>query len=134
MSIAPHSGHDSQTTAEHNLQGTTVDARDPARLRQAIDLALNYRGDVTIVRRGEAQPIEGYVFDCKTDRATGAVSVRIIPAGRDERIAVPLTDIERISFTGRDPASGKSFETWVKKYVEKKTAGESANIESDPLD
>src|SRR5262245_53144622 len=128
MSIAPHSGHDSQILAEHHLQGTTVDARDPAMLRQAIDLAMNYRGDVTIVRRGETQPIEGYVFDCRNDRATGAVSVRIIAAGRDERITVPLSDIERILFTGRDTASGKSFETWVRKYVQKKTAGESASI------
>jgi hypothetical protein len=133
MSIAPHAGHDSQIMPEHNLQGTTVDATDPARLRQAVALALHYRGDVSITLRN-AQVIEGYTFDCRMDRAAGTESVRIIPAGREERIAVPLADIAKLAFTGRDTASGKSFETWVKKYVEKKTAGESASIESEALD
>jgi hypothetical protein len=134
MSIAPHAGHDSQIMPEHNLHGTEVDARDPHMLRKAVDLALHYRGDVTITRRGSNETIEGYIFDCKTDRATGDQSVRIIPAGRDERITVPLADIAKLAFTGRDTASGKSFETWVKKYIEKKMAGESASIESETLD
>jgi hypothetical protein len=32
---------------------------------------------------------------------------------------------------GRDTAAGKSFETWVKKYREKKAAGEK-NIRLEP--
>ena len=31
-------------------------------------------------------------------------------------------------------AAGKSFETWVKKFVSRKLAGESASIESEPLE
>ena len=40
-------------------------------------------------------------------------------------------DIARLEFTGRDTAAGKSFETWVKKYREKKAAGEK-NIGLEP--
>jgi hypothetical protein len=115
----------------------SVDASDASALRKAIDLALHYRGDVTIERKENASTspsLEGYIFDCKTDRASGAMLVRLIPTGSDERIAVPLTDIARLTFSGKDTASGKSFETWMKKYVQKKMAGESANIESEVLD
>ena len=37
-------------------------------------------------------------------------------------------------FSGRDMAHGKSFETWVNKFIEKKLAGETASIECDTLD
>ena len=30
-----------------------------------------------------------------------------------------------LAFTGRDTAAGKSWEAWMKKYAEKKAAGES---------
>lgn len=133
MSIAPHSGHDDQAPVEHNLQGNVVDASDPALLRQAIDLAVHYRGDVTLTLRSRTT-IEGYIFDCKTDQASGAVSLRMIPAGRDETVIVPLAEIEQLAFSGRDTASGKSFETWVKKYVEKKLAGQAASIEAEALE
>lgn len=116
-------------------QGLVADAGDPELLRRAIDLAFDYRGDVTIVRRSSPQPIEGYIFDRKIDRVgTSETVVRIIPSDGGARLTIPLSDIKRIEFTGRDTASGKSFETWVKKYVEKKMAGESASIESEPLD
>ena len=61
--------------------------------------------------------------------------VRVIPTAgpkdRLERIAVPYSDIAGLAFTGRDTAAGKSWEAWVKKYMEKKAAGES-NIEIKP--
>ena len=50
---------------------------------------------------------------------------------RREAHRSPTTEIARLEFTGRDTAAGKSFETWVKKYQEKKAAGEK-NIRLDP--
>jgi hypothetical protein len=117
-----------------SLQGYSVDASDQAALRKAIDLALDYRGDVTITTtRSSPRAIEGYVFDRREDGALG-VCVRVIPRDGAPRMTIPLADITRIEFTGKDTASGKSFETWVKKYIEKKTAGECASIESESLD
>ena len=49
-------------------------------------------------------------------------------------MTVAYDDIAELRFTGRDTAAGKSFDTWMKKYVTKKLAGEAANIEADPLD
>ncbi len=115
------------------LAGTVVDASDPEALRLAIDAALSYRGDVTITRRSTGQPIEGYVFDCTSQASPAQLAVRLIPKDGSERVTIRGNDIARIEFSGKDPAAGKSFETWVNKYVAKKLAGESANIESEPV-
>ena len=50
--------------------------------------------------------------------------VRLFPKDRDEKISVSYSDIARLVFSGKDTAAGKSFETGVKKYREKKAAGE----------
>ena len=48
-----------------------------------------------------------------------------------KKIAVAYADIAGLEFTGRDPAEGKSWAAWVKKYFEKKAAGEK-NIQIQP--
>jgi hypothetical protein len=40
-------------------------------------------------------------------------------------VAVAWSEIAGLAFSGRDMAAGKSWEAWVKNYVEKKAAGES---------
>jgi hypothetical protein len=58
-----------------------------------------------------------------------------MPKDRPEKLSIPYSDIAALAFTGRDTAAGKSFAAWVKKYNEKKAAGETnVGIESDPLD
>ena len=117
-----------------DLHGHRADASNPEALREAIELAFNYRGDVTIVRASDGSSIEGYIFDRRADRATGDLILRVIPKTSDERVAIPFSDIAILHFSGKDTASGKSFETWIKKYAEKKLAGEKASIESESLD
>jgi hypothetical protein len=121
-------------STSEDLHGLTVDATDPDRLREALETAFNYRGDVTITRRSTGQAIEGYVFDRQIDQAHHELIVRLIPKNSDERLAIPFSDIAQVSFSGKDAASGKSFETWIRKYAEKKLAGEKASIESEPLE
>jgi hypothetical protein len=50
--------------------------------------------------------------------------VRIIPSTERTKLTVPYAEIAALAFTGRDTAAGKSFDAWVKKYWEKKAAGE----------
>jgi hypothetical protein len=139
MSVAPHSASESPLPPPHTgetavAQGFAADASDPVALRRAVELAFDYRGDVTITRKSAPQPIDGYIFDRKSDRQTGELIARVMLRDSEQRINIPFSDIARVAFTGKDTASGKSFETWVKKYVQKKMAGETASIESDPLD
>lgn len=116
-----------------SIAGMVVDASDAEALRRALDVAVGYRGDVTIIRRSTGESIEGYVFDCTSNSNTNQSTVRLIPKDGSERVSIQVDDIASIQFSGKDPAAGKSFETWVKKYVTKKLAGELANIESEPL-
>jgi hypothetical protein len=48
-----------------------------------------------------------------------------------ERVMVSYADIAALNFSGRDTAAGKTFDAWVKKYWEKKNAGET-NIQIEP--
>jgi hypothetical protein len=44
---------------------------------------------------------------------------------------VALRDIRTLAFTGKDAASGKTWDNWVRRYAAKKLAGEAASIESE---
>jgi hypothetical protein len=49
-------------------------------------------------------------------------------------VSIPYSDIAALKFSDRDPAAGKSWEAWVRKYWQKKVAGEEAAIEPESLD
>jgi len=50
--------------------------------------------------------------------------VRLYPKNSNEKVAVSYAEIAALEFSGRDTAAGKSWEAWMKKYAEKKAAGE----------
>ena len=101
-----------------------------AELLEAIEKAFDYRGDVTVVTK-DGRRIEGYVFD----RRPGEF-VRLLPKdGGGSKVTVPYSDIADLQFTGRDTAAGKSWEAWVRKYRERKAAGETGiALEPEPLE
>ncbi len=103
----------------------------PVERDAAIERAFDFRGDVT-VRTADGRVVQGYIFDRR--RAGTDSSLRIIPSDGGERVTLRYDEVAALAFTGRDTAAGKSFETWVKKYVEKKTRGESATLHPEPLD
>ncbi len=51
--------------------------------------------------------------------------VRVLPKDSNQRQKIAYADIAALAFTGRDPAAGKSWEAWVRKYWEKKASGEA---------
>jgi hypothetical protein len=53
------------------------------------------------------------------------------PAGKREKVSISYSEIAALKFNDRDPAAGKSFEAWVRKYWEKRAAGEK-NIQIAP--
>ena len=103
-------------------------------VRAALEKAFDYRGDVTITRK-DGTIVEGYIFDRRTGATLAASSVRLFPKDKDEKLTIPYDQIAGLAFTGRDTAAGKSWETWLKKYQEKKAAGEkNIGIEPEKLD
>ena len=130
-SQTPASSEPGASPRRDDLQGWIPELAAPEEVRIALEHAFDYRGDVTItLKNGDG--IEGYVFD---RRAEGLKLeqcwVRIIPKQGGGKIAVRYSDIARLEFTGRDMASGKSFELWLQKYHEKKARGET-NISLEP--
>jgi hypothetical protein len=119
-------------TATASLQGWSTDLADVATTMDVLEKAFDYRGDVTITRVS-GETITGYIFDRRRGADLKNSSVRLMTATSDDKVTIPFADVKRVEF-GKDAAQGKSFETWVKKYVEKKLAGEKASIEAEALD
>ena len=116
--------------AHENLQGQTWPAETEEDLRTGLEKAFDYRGDVTITRR-DGTVVEGYLFDRRSGVTLHDSYVRIMPQNTTDKLKIRYSEIGGIAFTGRDTASGKSWDAWVKKYFEKKAAGEK-NIELVP--
>jgi hypothetical protein len=105
------------------IEGWIPELATEAELRDALEKAFDYRGDVTITRK-DGTTVEGYLFDRKSGPTLAESLVRVLPRTSNQRVMIAYSDIAALAFTGRDPAAGKSWEAWVKKYVEKKSAGE----------
>ena len=116
---------------EHEfLQGKVWETATEEELREGLEKAFDYRGDVTIRLKNGAE-VEGYIFDRRNGRTLADSCIRLFPKNDPNKITVPYSDIAGLAFTGRDTAAGKSWEAWLKKYWEKKHAGET-NIELKP--
>ncbi len=120
-------------SGEGLLQGMVVTREDESALIGALEKAFDYRGDVTVYKT-DGGAITGYIFDRRRGDTLAMSSVRLMIENEEIPEVVLFSEIERLGFTGRDLAHGKSFDTWVKKYTEKKLAGESASIESESLE
>ncbi len=112
------------------LEGWIPALASEAEVREALEKAFDYRGDITITRKDGSQVI-GYLFDRHSGASLAESSVRVIPANARTKVSIAYSDIAAIGFTGRDTAAGKTFDAWVKKYWEKKAAGEK-NIQIEP--
>jgi hypothetical protein len=113
-----------------NLEGWIPSLATEAETREALEKAFDYRGDITITRKDGSQVV-GYLFDRRSGSSLADSFVRIIPSNERAKVNVAYADIAALAFTGRDTAAGRTFETWVKKYWEKKAAGEK-NIQIEP--
>ena len=112
------------------LEGWIPELASEPDVREALEKAFDYRGDITITRKDGTQ-VQGYVFDRRNGRTLVDSYVRVIPTGQTTKVSIPYADVAALAFTGRDTAAGKTFEAWVKKYWEKKAAGEK-NIQIEP--
>ncbi|MEO6817956.1 MAG: hypothetical protein ABI177_14785 [Edaphobacter sp.] len=113
-----------------NLEGWIPALATDGEIRDALEKAFDYRGDVTITRK-DGTKVEGYLFDRRSGSSLSDSSVRVIPSAAREKVSIAYADIAALVFSGRDTAAGKTFEAWVKKYWEKKAAGEK-NIQIEP--
>ena len=116
-----------------SLQGWVPELADPKDLVTALNRAFDYRGDVKLTLR-DGRSIDGYIFDRRPGQGLADSFIRMMPRDRDEKLNIAYAHIARLEFSDRDPAAGKSWETWVKKYAEKKLKGEHAEIRAESLE
>jgi hypothetical protein len=126
LEVAPGFKHE-------KLEGWVPELASEEEVRQALEKAFDYRGDVTITRK-DGTKVEGYIFDRRTGKTLADSAVRLFPKDADQKISIAYSDIAALAFSGRDTAAGKSFEAWVRKYWEKKAAGEkNIGIQAEEL-
>jgi hypothetical protein len=116
------------------LEGWKPALASETEIREAMEKAFDYRGDVTVTRK-DGSKLEGYLFDRRVGATLAESYIRVIPMKETAKVNVAYSDVAALVFTGRDTAAGRSFEAWVKKYWEKKAAGETGiQIEPEKLD
>ena len=111
-------------TIHEAVQGWMPELATEDEVRIALEKAFDYRGDVTLTTK-DGKQIEGYIFDRVSGPTLLTSFVRVLPKDSNQRQKIAYGDIAALAFTGRDPAAGKSWEAWVRKYWEKKASGES---------
>lgn len=117
-----------------NLEGWIPQLASDEDVRLALDRAFDYRGDVTLTLR-DGRKISGYIFDRREGKSLTDSLVRLFPASSDERLSITYAEIAAVTFSGRDTAAGRSWEAWVRKYWEKRQAGEkNIGIEAEKLE
>ena len=117
LEVAPGTIHDA-------VQGWVPELATEDEVRIALEKAFDYRGDVTLTTK-DGRKIEGYIFDRVSGPTLSNSFVRVLPKESNQRQKIAYAEIAALAFTGRDPAAGKSWEAWVRKYWEKKASGES---------
>lgn len=125
LEVVPGFSHD-------QLQGWVPPLTNEDELRGALEKAFDYRGDITLTRK-DGILVEGYLYDRRSAPSLQQSLVRILPQNGTPRVSVPYSDIAALVFSGRDTAAGKSWEAWVRKYWERKAAGQTAEIEPEDL-
>ena len=117
-----------------SVEGWIPELATEQELREALEKAFDYRGDVTLTKK-DGSKVEGYLFDRISGTSLASSFVRVLPKDGSSRQKISYSDIGALAFSGRDPAAGKSWEAWIKKYWEKKAAGGAgASLHPEALD
>jgi hypothetical protein len=93
--------------SHENLQGQVFESISDSELRDALEKAFDYRGDVTISLKNGAS-VEGYIFDRRTGATLSDSYVRLFPKSEPVKRTSAYSDIAGLAFTGRDTAAGKA--------------------------
>ncbi len=123
LELAPGSEHE-------KLEGWVPELANEDDLRNVLEKAFDYRGDVTITLKS-GERIEAFIFNRQTGSTLADSYVQYFAPNVADKRKLSYADIARLEFTGKDRAAGKHWEDWVKAYNERKAAGEK-NIALQP--
>ena len=117
-------------TEHQQLEGWVPELASEGDLREALEKAFDYRGDVTITTKA-GKKVEAFIFNRRTGATLAESYVQYFEANVEGKQKLSYAEISRLEFTGKDRAAGKHWEDWVKAYNERKATGEK-NIALHP--
>lgn len=126
LELAPGSVHE-------KLEGWVPDLATEDALKDALEKAFDYRGDITITLKS-GERLEAFVFNRHTGATLADSWVQYFAPNVDGKQKLSYDQIVRLEFSGKDRAAGKHWEDWVKAYNEKKAAGEKYALMPEKLD
>jgi len=109
-------------TEHEELEGWVPELASVEDLRNALEKAFDFRGDVTLTLKS-GEKIEAYIFNRYTGATLAESWVQYFAPNAPEKKKISYDQIARLEF-GKDRAAGKHWEDWVKAWNEKKAAGE----------
>lgn len=112
---------------ENSLEGRVFNPASPAEIADAVELAFDYRGDVTL-KLTSGESVVGYLFNRQAKSENP--SLEFFPENSPTPQTIAYSAIASIAFTGEDTASGKSWEAWVSKKESERRA-EAERVEAD---
>src|SRR5207245_11104993 len=81
------------------IEGWVPELANEAELREALEKAFDYRGDVTLTQK-DGTKIEGYIFDRVNGTALSTSFVRILPKSSCGRLKIAYSNIAALAFQG----------------------------------
>jgi hypothetical protein len=110
-------------TAHNNLEGWIPALASDDDVRDALEKAFDYRGDVALTLKS-GERFEAYIFNRSTGATLADSFVQYFTPSATDKRKVSYAEIARLEFSGKDRAAGKHWEAWVEKYNQRKAAGE----------
>lgn len=101
-------------------QGWVPDLGKYLTLAEVIDLALDYRGNVTVVK-ADGTEVEGYMFN--RNRDAREPFIQMFDVNGDGPLALLYSEIRSIKFTGKDAAAGNSWLAWLERRENSSAGG-----------
>ncbi len=105
-----------------SLEGGVPEVSADLTLERVIDLAFDYRGNITVVKK-DGSRVVGYIFN--RDGAAAKPFVQLYDERGNGPIKLLYSEIANIHFTGRDPAVGKSWEAWMARKSKEQLQGKT---------
>jgi len=86
---------------------------------ESLRVAFEYRGDVTLLLDDDSR-VDGYLSNLTED------TLRLWCRGETDQLEIPIRHVKHVELSGQDTASGKSWQTWMKKQEAAQAAAAEA--------
>ena len=107
-----------------SLEGWSPRVPGEVTLAEAIELAFDYRGDVTL-GLADGTDVVGYLFNRDADGPEPIAQLYV--AGQAAPHTVPYAAVRAVRFSGRDTAAGNSYAAWLRRREATPGASPSAS-------